>query len=89
MTKLFMKKQTMINLGTSQVHYKPNPGTMIIFPGYVPHQFALADVGLEPLDLYILILRLLKQQYPKKIALKMLNIRNFTSYSCKKNSICP
>jgi uncharacterized protein (TIGR02466 family) len=47
MTKLFMKKQTTINLGTSQVHYKPNPGTMIIFPGYVPHQFAL-DAGLDP-----------------------------------------
>ena len=47
MTKLFMKKQTTISLGTNQVHYKPKPGTMIIFPGYVPHQFAV-DPGLEP-----------------------------------------
>jgi hypothetical protein len=29
------------------VHYKPKPGTMIIFPGYVPHEFAV-DAGIEP-----------------------------------------
>ena len=34
-------------MGTSQVHYKPQPGTMIIFPGYVPHEFTV-DPGLEP-----------------------------------------
>ena len=34
-------------MGTNQVHYKPQPGTMIIFPGYVPHEFAV-DLGLEP-----------------------------------------
>ena len=47
MTKLFVKNQEQITLGTNQVHYKPKPGTMIIFPGYVPHEFAV-DAGIEP-----------------------------------------
>ena len=47
MTKLPTKDQSKITLGSSQVHYKPKPGTMIIFPGYVPHEFAV-DPGLEP-----------------------------------------
>ena len=47
MTKLFMKNQQQITLGSNQVHYKPQPGTMIIFPGYVPHEFSV-DAGLEP-----------------------------------------
>ena len=47
MTKLFQKDESKISMATSQIHYKPNPGTMIIFPGYVPHQYAI-DPGLEP-----------------------------------------
>ena len=47
MTKLPLKDQSQITMGTSQVHYKPQPGTMIIFPGYVPHEFAV-DAGIEP-----------------------------------------
>ena len=47
MTKLFMKDQSKITMATNQVHYKPKPGTMIIFPGYVPHEFAV-DAGVEP-----------------------------------------
>ena len=31
MTKLFMKNQEQITLGSNQIHYKPKPGTMIIF----------------------------------------------------------
>ena len=46
-TKLPLKNQSQITMGTSQVHYKPQPGTMIIFPGYVPHEFTV-DPGLEP-----------------------------------------
>jgi uncharacterized protein (TIGR02466 family) len=69
MTKLFMKKQTMINLGTSQVHYKPNPGTMIIFPGYVPHQFAL-DVGLEPFRFIHFNLKVVETAISKKDSTK-------------------
>jgi uncharacterized protein (TIGR02466 family) len=47
MTKLPLKNQEQITMGSDQVHYKPKPGTMIIFPGYVPHEFAV-DPGLEP-----------------------------------------
>jgi uncharacterized protein (TIGR02466 family) len=47
MTKLPLKNQEQISMGTSQVHYKPKPGTMIIFPGYVPHEYAV-DAGIEP-----------------------------------------
>ena len=42
-----MKDPGKITLGSNQIHYKPKPGTMIVFPGYVPHQFAV-DAGLEP-----------------------------------------
>ena len=47
MTRLFQKDPNKITLAANQVHYKPEPGTMIVFPGYVPHQFAV-DPGLEP-----------------------------------------
>jgi uncharacterized protein (TIGR02466 family) len=47
MTKLPLKDQSQITMGSGQVHYKPKPGTIIIFPGYVPHEFAV-DPGLEP-----------------------------------------
>ena len=47
MTRLFQKDQSKITMASGQMHYKPKPGTMIIFPGYVPHQFAV-DAGIEP-----------------------------------------
>mgnify|MGYP002625859882 CR=1 FL=1 len=47
MTKLPSKDQSKVTLANSQVHYRPKPGTMIIFPGYVPHEYAV-DPGLEP-----------------------------------------
>ena len=47
MTKLPLKDQTKISMGSSMINYKPKPGTMIIFPGYVPHEYAV-DPGLEP-----------------------------------------
>ena len=47
MTKLPLKNQSQVTLGTNQIHYKPQPGMIIIFPSYVPHQFTI-DAGLEP-----------------------------------------
>ena len=47
MTKLPLKDEKQISMGTSMVNYRPKPGTMIIFPGYVPHEYAV-DPGLEP-----------------------------------------
>ena len=33
--------------GTDQVHIKPTPGTLLIFPGYLEHEYAV-DHGKEP-----------------------------------------
>ena len=33
--------------GHEQFHIKPKPGTLIIFPGYLEHEYAV-DFGIEP-----------------------------------------
>ena len=47
-TKLKMKTnlKEILN-GNDLVHFKPQPGTLLIFPGYLEHEFSL-DFGLEP-----------------------------------------
>ncbi len=47
MTKLPLKDQRQISYGLEAVNFKVNPGTMIFFNSYVPHQFSL-DHGKEP-----------------------------------------
>lgn len=47
MTKLPEKDSTKITPASNIVHHKVKPGTMIIFPSYLPHQFALDLIG-EP-----------------------------------------
>ena len=42
-----MKPKQVILAGTDLVHYKPTQGTLIIFPGYLEHEFSV-DHGLEP-----------------------------------------
>ena len=46
-TKLIMKDGDKILNGTELVHFKPKPGTLIIFPGYLEHEFTV-DHGIEP-----------------------------------------
>jgi len=46
-TKLKMKPSNGIFHGTELVHFKPKPGTLIIFPGYMEHEYAV-DHGVEP-----------------------------------------
>ena len=47
-TKLKMKPELKgIFHGTELVHFKPKPGTLIIFPGYLEHEYAV-DHGKEP-----------------------------------------
>jgi uncharacterized protein (TIGR02466 family) len=46
-TKLKMKPSNGIFHGTELVHFKPKPGTLIIFPGYMEHEYAV-DHGIEP-----------------------------------------
>ena len=47
-TKLKIKPglKNMVN-GNVLIHFKPKPGTLIIFPGYLEHEFAI-DHGKEP-----------------------------------------
>ena len=47
MTKLPHKDKSKVSPMIDQVFYKPRPGTLIFFPGYVPHEFAV-DMGVEP-----------------------------------------
>ncbi len=47
-TKLKMKTnlKEILN-GNDLVHFRPQPGTLLIFPGYLEHEFSV-DFGLEP-----------------------------------------
>jgi hypothetical protein len=47
MTRLPQKDGSKITFGNESVHYKVKPGTMVIIPGYTPHQYPV-DMGLEP-----------------------------------------
>ena len=46
-TKLKTKSSNEIFHGTELVHFKPEPGMLVIFPGYLEHEFSV-DFGLEP-----------------------------------------
>ena len=46
-TKLKMKDQKGIWPGTELVNFRPKPGTLIIFPGYLEHEYAV-DHGKAP-----------------------------------------
>ena len=46
-TKLKMKNQKGIWPGTELVNFRPKPGTLIIFPGYLEHEYAV-DHGKSP-----------------------------------------
>ena len=46
-TKLQMKKDVGIKPGTDLVHFNPAPGALVIFPGYLEHEFSV-DYGLAP-----------------------------------------
>ena len=47
MTRLPLKDGGKITMGQGLINYHPKPGTMMIFPGYLPHQFTV-DSALEP-----------------------------------------
>ena len=47
-TKLKMKPDLKgVWPGSELIHFKPTPGTLIIFPGYLEHEYAV-DFGIEP-----------------------------------------
>jgi len=41
------KDKDKVTYASSRVHYIPNPGKMIFFPSYMPHQYTV-DLGYEP-----------------------------------------
>ena len=43
MTKLPQKDGTKVTPMIDKLHYKPKPGMLVFFPGYVPHEFAVDD----------------------------------------------
>ena len=43
MTKLPQKDGSKISTMSDSIHYRPKPGTLIFFPAYVPHEFAVDD----------------------------------------------
>jgi uncharacterized protein (TIGR02466 family) len=42
-----MKNQLEINFSSPYIHYKPVPGTLILFPAFLEHSFTY-DLGIEP-----------------------------------------
>ena len=42
-----MKDQKGVWGGTELINFRPTPGTLIIFPGYLEHEYAV-DYGYEP-----------------------------------------
>ena len=47
MTKLPQKDGSKVSFANESVHYTVKPGTMILIPGYTPHQYPV-DYGLDP-----------------------------------------
>ena len=47
MTRLPPKDASKITFANDSVHYKITPGSMILIPGYTPHQYPV-DMGIEP-----------------------------------------
>ena len=47
MTKLKVKKLSDVSYGTELVQFRVQPGVLIMFPGYLEHEFAV-DYGKEP-----------------------------------------
>ena len=47
MTKLPQLQPEKLSFANEAINYKVKPGTMIIFPGYLTHEYAL-DYGIEP-----------------------------------------
>ena len=42
-----MKTGDKIHLGNELINFRPKPGSLVIFPGYLEHEF-LVDHGREP-----------------------------------------
>ena len=47
MSMLPLKNPSEITMGQGNVHYTPKPGTLILFPAYIEHEFTV-DLGVDP-----------------------------------------
>jgi uncharacterized protein (TIGR02466 family) len=47
MTQLPLKNESEVTFGSQFINYKPVPGTLILFPAFLEHQFVV-DHGIEP-----------------------------------------
>lgn len=47
MSMLPLKNPFEITMGSGTIQYRPKPGTLILFPAYIEHEFSV-DLGLEP-----------------------------------------
>lgn len=47
MTQLPLKNAFELSLGNPLINFKPDPGTLIMFPSFLEHEFSL-DLGIEP-----------------------------------------
>ena len=47
MTKLPQKDGSKLSHANESIHYNVKPGTMVLIPGYTPHQYPV-DMGVEP-----------------------------------------
>ena len=62
--------------GTELIHIKPTPGTLIIFPGYLEHEYAV-DHGIEPFRFIHWNIQALPKGMAKEWVLKKINIPLF------------
>lgn len=46
MSQLPLKDVSKLNMGNNQIFYKPKPGTLILFPSFLEHQFSV-DFGID------------------------------------------
>ena len=46
-TKLKLKAGSNIDYADEKMHYRPTPGDLVIFPGYLEHEFVV-DHGIDP-----------------------------------------
>ncbi len=47
MSMLPLKNPNEVSMGSGSIHYRPKPGTLILFPAYLEHEFSV-DLGIDP-----------------------------------------
>ena len=61
MTQLPLKNLNEINFGSSIINFKPKPGSLVLFPSFLEHQYSI-DYGIEPFRFINFNLKAIKKQ---------------------------